>query len=316
LGDPAPLLGVEAAPVPAGAAAEWFEGAGGARLRAALFPASGAARGSVVVSPGRTEPIEKYFEVASELTARGFVALVHDWRGQGLSARLTAERLKGHAIGYRDFLADWDALVAAFQARLPKPWIMLSHSMGACLTTLALEHGERRFACAAFTAPMFGVYTPPLPPAVAGWVARAFTAVGRGAELVPGADLKAPWATFEANTLTHDPSRYARNLAQVVRWPDLGLGPPTLGWLDFALSAIHALRTGPGLPKADLPTLVLAAGEDRLVDNRLLREVTSRMPRAEYLEIPGAYHEILQETDPIRAIFWQRFDRLAEGVLG
>jgi lysophospholipase len=47
----------------------------------------GANRGSVVVSPGRSEPIEKYFEVVQDLLDRGFVVLVHDWRGQGLSHR-------------------------------------------------------------------------------------------------------------------------------------------------------------------------------------------------------------------------------------
>jgi alpha-beta hydrolase superfamily lysophospholipase len=43
----------------------------------------GPPRGSVVVSPGRSEPIEKYFEVVQDLLDRGFVVLVHDWRGQG-----------------------------------------------------------------------------------------------------------------------------------------------------------------------------------------------------------------------------------------
>ena len=164
MGEPAPLYGTDAAPVPAGAAAEWFTGAGGARLRAALLAPSGPPRGSVIVSGGRTEPIEKYFEVAGELAARGFTVLMHDWRGQGASQRLLPEPLKGHATGYRDFLTDYAALIAAFEARLPKPWVALSHSMGGCLTALALAKGEDRFAAAVLTAPMFGIFTPPAAP--------------------------------------------------------------------------------------------------------------------------------------------------------
>ena len=38
--------------------------------------------GKVVLSGGRTEPIEKYFEVIEDLTGRGFVVLAHDWRGR------------------------------------------------------------------------------------------------------------------------------------------------------------------------------------------------------------------------------------------
>lgn len=314
MGEPAPLLAVDAAPVPAGAAAEWFVGAGGARLRAALFPPSGAARGSVILSGGRTEPIEKYFETAAELTARGFVVLAHDWRGQGLSQRLLDEPLKGHAAGYDDSLADYAALIAAFEARLPKPWIAVGHSMGGCLTALALAKGERRMAAAALSAPMFAIFTAPLPPPVAKNLAGLMSAAGLGGLLVPGADLKAPPSPFEANVLTHDARRYARNLAQTAAHPDLALGPPTWGWLDFAFAAIGELSGGAGVPKVDIPVTVLAAGEDRLVDNRGLRRVTARFPKGRCVEIPGAFHEILQETDDIRAIFWREFDALAAGV--
>ena len=69
----------------------------------------------MILSGGRTEPIEKYYETASELTARGFVVLCHDWRGQGLSWRLLPDRLKGHAAGSDDFVTDYAAMVAAFE---------------------------------------------------------------------------------------------------------------------------------------------------------------------------------------------------------
>ena len=38
-----------------------------------------------------------------------------------------------------------------------------------------------------------------------------------------------------------------------------------------------------------------------------------------YLEriiIAGAKHEVMMETDDLRALFWEAFDRLAKGVLG
>ena len=315
MSEAAPLFGTDAAPAPSGAAGEWFTGAGGARLRAALFPASGQPRGSVVLSGGRTEPIEKYFEVAAELTGRGFVVLIHDWRGQGLSQRLLAERLKGHAVGYDDVLTDYSALIAAFESRLPKPWLAIGHSMGGCLTALALAKGERRFSAAVLTAPMFGIFTAPLPPGVARTLARAMSAIGLGGAMVPGANLAAPPAAFEANLLTHDARRYKRNVDQILAYPDLALGPPTWGWLDFAFAAIHELRRGPGVTQVEMPVTVFAAGADRVVDNRDLRLVADRFPKGEYIEISGAHHEILQETDAIRAVFWREFDALAAAVV-
>jgi lysophospholipase len=311
LDETAPLYGTDAAPVPEGAAAEWFSGADGARLRAALFPAKGTPRGSVVLSGGRTEPIEKYFEVANELTARSFVVLAHDWRGQGLSHRVLPDRLRGHAAGSADFVADYAALIATFEPRLPKPWLAMGHSMGGCLTALVLARGERRFVGAALSAPMLGLHTAPMPPAVARIVAKSVTLIGGAGVSGPGGGVT---ASFETNVLTHDPGRYARNVGQVAAHPDLALGSPTWGWLSFAFDAISELRKGPGAPKVEIPVTVVAAGEDRIIDNAGTRLVASRFPMGRYVEVPGAFHEVLQETDAIRAVFWREFDALAAAV--
>ncbi len=140
----APLLATASAPVPAGGRAEWFHGTGGVRLRAALFPAKGTPIGSVVLSSGRTEAIEKYFETVEDLRSRGLTVLVQEWRGQGLSHRELKDRLAGHANGYQAFLSDYHTLLAHFGPRLPKPWYAIGHSMGGCLTLLALAHGEAK----------------------------------------------------------------------------------------------------------------------------------------------------------------------------
>jgi lysophospholipase len=305
----APLVRTTAAPVPEGAAAEWFSGAGGLRLRAALFPALGRPRGSVVVSPGRTEAIEKYLEVAGVLAGRGFVTLIHDWRGQGLADRLLPDRLLGHAAGYRDFLTDYDALLAAFETRLPRPWIAMGHSMGGCLTLLALAEGERRFASAILSAPMLGVRVGAAPRLLVRGLASVLAAFGSGGRPVPGP----PSVTipFESNIVTHDRSRYARAEALIAACPDLALGLPTWGWLQFAFVATSRLANQVGVTRIDIPVTVVAAGEDKLVDNTALKAVTARLPHGRYVEIPAAFHELLQETDDVQALFWREFDDLA-----
>jgi lysophospholipase len=308
----APLVGTEAAPVPKGAAAEWFVGAGGARLRAALFPSDGAARGSVVVSPGRTEAIEKYFEVAARLTSRGFVVLIHDWRGQGLADRLLANRLLGHAAGFKDFLTDYEALLAAFESRLPRPWTALGHSMGGCLTLLAMAEGETRFSGAVLSAPMLGVRTGAVPRPVARILASILTLAGAGSRATPTSS--AVETSFEINILTNDRARYARNEGQLAACPDLALGAPTWGWLDFAFSATRRLATGRGVTRVTGPVTVVAAGDDVLVDNTALQAVTGRIRGGRFVEIPGAFHEILQETDTVQDVFWREFDELADRV--
>jgi lysophospholipase len=312
LAEPAPLFGTASAPIPKGAVAEWFTGADGLRLRAALFAPAGSPRGSVVVSPGRTEAIEKYVEVAGRLTAAGFVALVHDWRGQGLSDRMLPDRLLGHALGHAPFLADFDSLLNAFEPRLPRPWIALGHSMGGCLTLLALAGGEARFSGAVLTAPMLGIRTGATPRPLARLLAAALTGVGRGGGALPWpASLSTP---FETNILTHDRARYARNEDLVAACPDLALGAPTWGWLHFAFTATRRLAKGREVSGLAFPITVVAAGDEAIVDNSASEAVTRRLPNGRYVEIPGAFHEILQETDEVQAVFWREFDALADVV--
>jgi lysophospholipase len=266
------------------------------------------ARGSVVVSPGRTEPIEKYFEVADILTRRGFAVLAHDWRGHGLSARAGPDT-RGHARGWRDFLNDYGALLAAFEAHLPKPWLALGHSMGGCLTLLALAEGEKRFAGAILSAPMLGLQTGQIPLLAARLLASGLTRTGFGAGLATQ-EGPAP-EPFASNVLTHDEARYRRNLEQVAAWPQLQVGPPTWGWLDFAFAATERLARGPGTAAIAIPLTVVAAGEERLVDNAASKRVAARVSGARFVTIPGAYHELLQEADAAQAQFWAEFDALA-----
>jgi lysophospholipase len=316
----APLLDIAEAPVPPGGVAEWFRGAGGARLRGAIFtpngpPSSGGARGSVLLSPGRSEVIEKYFEVVAELQARGFVVVVHDWRGQGLSHRLLPDRLKGHAVGFADFVTDYGCLINHFEGRMPRPWLALGHSMGGCLTTLALAHGQaRRFVGAFLSAPMLGLLTPGRPKGQTQAMAWLMARV-RGANYIldnPGDPHGGP---FEDNILTHDAARYARAQAQLRACPELRLGAGTWRWLDFAFSASRWLRRSSRVATIDIPVLVLGAGAEALVDNGDQRAIVGRMPKGEWREVPGAFHELLQETDDIRAQVWAAFDGFVDPLI-
>jgi alpha-beta hydrolase superfamily lysophospholipase len=304
----APLLSIPGAPIPEGGEAAWFEGAGRAKLRAAIFPAKGPAKGSIVLSGGRTEPIEKYFEVIEDLTGRGYVVLAHDWRGQGLSHRELPDRLAGHARGYDAFLTDYRALLAAYESRLPKPWFAIGHSMGGCLTLLALARGEAaRFEGAILSAPMLGLQMGTIPLPVARLLARFNGLVGRGGAYVRAGS---PVETFENNILTHDQVRYERAKAQVTAHPNLGLGGPTWGWIDFALRATGYLARPENLRSVSIPVVILSAEDDRLVDNAAQRIVARNLPKGEFIPVPGAYHEILMETDPMRNIFLRALDVL------
>jgi lysophospholipase len=308
VGEPAPLCVIPDAPPPGGGGAEWLRAQDGRRLRVALFAAPGPARGSVVLSPGRTEYIEKYFESVRDLQGRGFTVLVHDWRGQGRSDRLCPDPLRGHAEGLQPFLDDFRILLDTFEARLPRPWINLAHSMGGALTTLALAAGERRFAGSVLSAPMFGIRTGQAPAWIARGLAMTFRRFRPTAYVSSGGDPSA------AARLSHDMAREGRWRAQLEACPELQLGDVTWGWAGMAFEATGRLARDPGVSAIDIPVVVVGAGADDLVDVRAQQAVARRLPHGRFVEIPAAHHELLMEQDAFRDRFWAEFDQLAREI--
>ena len=296
-----PLLHTQDAPAPAGATVEWLVRPGGARLRVARFAPAGSPRGSVVLSGGRTEPIEKYFEVIEDLLARGFSVLAHDWRGQGLSHRAAA------APPFLQLAGDLAAMVAAHEASLPRPRFTIAHSMGGCLTLLAQQEDPALFDGAVLCAPMLGIELGSVPAQAARAAARTQLLAGRGAQVVRKGE---PSDRFEGNVLTHDRARFERHRAQLAAYPDLVLGAPTWGWLDAAFSAIALVARPERLRRVTAPVTIVCAQLDSVVDRAAQRRAAHVLPRGRLVEVPGAFHEVLMETDERRAHFWWAFDDL------
>ncbi len=311
----APLMGVPGAAPPPGGQGDWFRGAGGLRLRAAFWTPSALTaarpRGTVVLSPGRTEPIEKYFELIGNLLARGFCVLAHDWRGQGLSARLLPDRLKGHARAVEEFLDDYARLLDAYETRAPKPWIMVGHSMGAVLNLLSLEAGEERFAGALLSGPMLRIKTGKRSMWSVKLAVRWNLRHGKAGDFVLD-DADDPFEhTFETNALTTDAGRYELWRQQLFACPHLAVGGPTWGWLAFAIDAGERSLKTKALKSVRIPTTIVQAADDDRVWKQTNRWAARRLGRGRYVEVPGAKHEVIMETDERRAVFLAEFDALA-----
>ncbi len=314
MSDPAPLISIPEAPAPSGAEPRWLLARDGVRLRVVLFPAGGASRGTVVLSPGRTEPVEKYFEVVGELLSRGFTVLAHDWRGQGLSDRLVpTDRLKGHASGWRPFVQDYTDILTTYAAEMPKPWIAMGHSMGGGLTTLALAEGEDRFVAAVLSAPMVGINTGGQNPLVVRLTAAVMRLLGKGsAYALPPVD---PFfETFQTSVLTHDEARWNLTRRQFEAFPDLVLGGVTWGWIDFAVRLTRRVANSRRIDNLPIPLVIIGGTEEKLVRNPDAESVARRAPKGRFVMVEGAYHEILMETDSCRAVFWSEFDAVANTV--
>ena len=94
--------------------------------------------------------------------------------------------------------------------------------------------------------------------------------------------------------------------------------PPALlrlGWLGAALKSMSRLQGRGYAEDIVTPLLVVGAGRDKVVHTQAIRDYVKRLPRARYVEIAESEHEVLMETDTVRAHFWSEFDGFIEQTL-
>lgn len=300
------FIDVPGNPAPKGAEIVWFDGAEGRRLRACAAPAlsPAAPRGTVIVCPGRTEFIEKYFEVGRELQQMGFAVVILDWPGQGLSDRLLPDRSKGHIDRFETFMNALAGGLETLSDRLPRPYVSLAHSMGGAIALAAIARGLVKVEAAAFCAPMWGLRSKFFGMRYLVWAMRV---TGRSGDyaIQPG-----PPERFETNIVTHDKRRWEIQRALTDAHPTLELGPVTWGWLGASLDILETFTKPKALTRVDIPVFVASAGEEKLVDNTSHASLAARLKDCDHITVDGAMHEILMETDERRAEFWEGFQRL------
>ncbi|ODR96528.1 hypothetical protein AUC70_14715 [Methyloceanibacter stevinii] len=154
----------------------------------------------------------------------------------------------------------------------------------------------------------------PLPQDVCAGFATALSWAGLGKQAVPGDQSVWTSDVFEGNPLTSDRERFYRNVEVLNAAPGLAAGPPTIGWLHAAFDAMSRLEGEKYAPKIRVPSLLVVAGDDKIVSNKAIEALSSRLRAGTQIVLRGARHEILQERDSIREQFWAAFDAFAPGV--
>jgi lysophospholipase len=302
---------------PAGGVIKWIV-VMGARIRCAYWSApTGNTKGTVVLLSGRSEFIEKYFEVIQDLLDRGYAIASLDWRGQGLSDRLLPERLKGYVGDFGEYDEDLKALMDnVVETHLPPPYHILAHSMGGHIALRYLRT-PNHISSAVLLAPMTGIITKPVPNWAIGAIAKGGTLLKRQTEFIlpGGADMDPLAEQFAKNRVTSDARRFERFKSLIIAEPKLALGVPTIGWFGAARASMALGKTSSFLSAIETPILLFSAGNDRIVDSASHQWIVDRLPAAARHTILGSEHEILMESDAIRAEFWSHFDAFLNGVM-
>lgn len=283
-------------------AAHWVKTTDHVQIRVAHW-VSDADHGTVLLFPGRTEYIEKYGRAATALRARGYATVTIDWRGQGLSDRAAPDRATGHVNAFTDFQKDAGALLThARDLGLPKPYYLIAHSMGGAIGLRALIEGLPVRAVV-FSAPMWGIQIwAPLRPFAWG-ISTLARRTGFDTRMAPGQETenyltRTPLAD---NALTSDADMFAYMRHQITTHPDLGLGGPSLRWLNESLIDMRRLSR---LASPRTPTTTFLGTAESIVDPAAIRDRMAHWPGGTLEVVKGGRHETMMETPDIRTRFF------------
>lgn len=284
----------------------------GIRLRYGHWPHQGESHGgAVVVLGGRGEFMEKYFETVGELNTRGFDTFSLDWRGQGLSDRMLADRNRGYVQSFGDYVADLKLFLdEVVRPNSCGPLFLMAHSMGATIALQYLHGHPPGIDKVVLLSPMISFRTGPVPYVLAKGYCLMLAKLGMAHCNIPSLRRNESFqGSFTGNWLTHDATRFNRVRRALRDNPQLLIAGVTYGWLAASFGAIEAIQQPGFAHRIQTPVLVVTAGQDRVVSNAATGRFVVQLPVAHAVCIEGTYHEILQERDGIRAQFWQAFDR-------
>jgi lysophospholipase len=258
---------------PAGMRFPVWTAADGWPHRAYRWPAAGAVRGNLLFQSGRADFIEKYLEACAHWHEQGWAIEGFDWRGQGGSRR--------SATG-----------------RLPDDRLIVAHSMGAHVALRACAERGVTVDALVLVAPMLALNTRLLPTIAARAMVAAARLAGLGSRAAWRDNLQSPRRQLR---LTGSRERYEDSQWWKQATPGLALGPPSWNWLGAALAGARRITKRGELERVRIPTLLLAAGLDKLVKRSAIERAAARLPDAEFVAFPTGRHELLREADGDRS---------------
>jgi lysophospholipase len=260
---------------------------GSVDLRYGVYKHDGEPSQYVVFLNGRSEWIEKYAYLAADLAMpAGTGFLTWDHRGQGASGGSRA-----HIDDYETFVQDAEHVISSVVA--DKPYVLMAHSMGALISLYGTLKGALKPQALVLGSPLLGLPNRPVPRPLAKPLSKLLTQVGLGPCSTGAGGFEA--APFADNILTHRPDLYQRIVTGPYKLPGA-----TFGWVSASFQAIDVCFNPDYLAKLSVPTLVLGAAEESVVDPDCASNwvrVASQHAKGEVQlnVVHGARHELFSE---------------------
>ena len=223
----------------------------------------GAGLPHIVVSPGQSEPMKKYFELVHDIPNANFYLIDH--QGQGESGRLLKDQQKCHVQNFQHFVDDFTFWMKnhVLPSTKGESLYLIAHSMGGAISTRFMETHPDAFNKVVFSAPMYDISTKPYPGSIARALAKTLILAGKGNNYAPGRGPYVPERDVVGkNLFSHSAVRIEMNKYLFVE-QDIGTGGVTVRWVNSAFKGMKGIQfVG---KKLSMPILLLQAELDQTV---------------------------------------------------
>jgi lysophospholipase len=264
----------------------------GITIRFAVLKPRQRARQAVLILNGRSEWIEKYFELPDWMNLGDDTLWVTmDHRGQGESGGP-----RSHVTSYEDFALDAAAVLEATAEDLP--YAIVSHSMGGLVALYGTLHGLLEPRALALSSPLLAMPTSPLPYFLAKPIARLACRTSCGQRSTGAGGHKR--LVFAGNPLTRSLSGFNR----ICQSP-YPFVPPTFGWVEATFAACDAILDPEKIGTLKAPVRMIGGSHEEVINPAgwptwcMTAAQATRTP-IEFMRVNGGRHELLNEIPRIR----------------
>lgn len=237
---------------------------------------------ALVLVHGLAEHSGRHRETAVHFAGRGYAVFAFDHRGHG---RSPGPRV--HVGSFQEFRWDLAAAIANAHERCPDlPVFLLGHSHGGLVVLHHAIDAPQGLAGAVVTSPLLGVHPESAPSPALALVARALSVVWPSLLLPNPIDLA---------KLSRDPAVGAAYAAD----PLVSHAVSPRWFTSVRAAMVHVHEGGARLA---LPTMLLSASADRLVDPEAAARFAQRTPAGvlEFVRWEGLRHEMLNEPERVQ----------------
>jgi alpha-beta hydrolase superfamily lysophospholipase len=263
-----------------------FSASDGTNIYEKVWNASGTPIGSIALLHGFGEHIGRYEHVAAALSAGGFHVRGSDLRGHGQSGGT-----RNHCDRFGQYLDDLGVLITRVrESARDLPVFVVAHSFGGLIATRYLIDRPDGITGVMLSSPYYGLKLQV--PAI---------------KVIAGKVMTKIWGSFsQPNGLMGKDCSRDPEVARAYDADPLNTKKATARW--FTETADAQAFVVANAQRLTLPLLMMAGGDDRLVDTAVSEQVFAKVGSTDKtLEVlPGQYHEIFNELAEDRKKTLQR----------